>query len=77
MSKDSRADWYKGPLADSLDKTNSRDWDENTQTDAELRYILPSYQQMSKISRADRHQCSLTDILDNKVHNDRDSAEMK
>jgi hypothetical protein len=87
MSRDSRADWYKGPLADSLDKTNSRDWDENTQTDAELCYILPSYQKMSKNIRADRHQSSLTDILDNKVHNDvalthkdhwdRDSAEMK
>ena len=42
---------------------------------------------MSKNIKADRHQCSLTDILDHKVHNDvlpthkdhwdRDSAEMK
>ena len=41
---------------------------------------------MSKDRRVDRHQCPLTDILDNKVHNDvaithkdpwdRDNAEM-
>ena len=55
MSKDSRADRYTGPLADSLDKTYSGNEDECVQTKSWLCNTLPC-SKMAKDRRADRHK---------------------
>ena len=69
FSKDSRADKYTGPLADSLDKTYSGNEDEDEQNNTELCYTLPCAQ-LSKESRGDRPQCPLIDSLDTKIHDE-------
>ena len=52
-------------LADTFEKTYSENEDEATETNTELCYTLPC-SQMSEDSRADRHQCPITDSLDRK-----------